>query len=221
MQGHGLAQSLPKQKKKKQERKKETCWESACKLNVSLVAKSNPPSSMCRRVVMRYSYGLPPNFESPDALHQCPTEHLRGNSRGRCKLPQTIESKPNCQGQSFALSTTALGRDCTRAAPWAVRKPISQAWNPFFIFHANTPFVSWGSQSWCLARKKHGQPSLLSPWYFFVCSVYQVVAENSLSLRWCELSSRKEIEGGRRRPLSLAAQRQFVQGGWTLADLAK
>ena len=128
------------------------------------------------------------------------------------KLCSTIVSKLTCQRPSLSLTTKALG---TRG-PVRADQGTKKQKNSFFVFHVD----AWAeSANACAWRDKSTRSHIYSlrgnSTYAQSIRQWQ---KNSLSFRWChgvELNKRrkKEIEGGRRWLMSLAAQRQLVANG--------
>ena len=68
-----------------------------------------------------------------------------------------------------------------------------------FVLRVKAPCVSWGSQSWCLARKKHGHAAIFTV-SMIILRMQRQSGNGGMTvwarLRWCDLSS---TSGGRRR----------------------
>ena len=106
-------------------------------------------------------------------------------------------------------------------AVWEQNKPR----NSLLVSHVDAPCINWGRQSCCLVRKE----SMAAIHSLHSNSTHaQSIRQrqkNTLSLRWCELSS---TSGGRRRSREEEdghspwrpgrASLPFIKIGWPLAD---
>ena len=142
-----------------------------------------------------------------------------------------FESEIKVQGQSSVGHILNLSRKRKSLAKWCsgefwlVSRFLLQ--NSLFVSHTHGLCVTWGNQSWCLARKKNvGRNIYILNGNSWPAQLNRQRQKNSLSLCLCELSTanggrRIKIEGASRRPRTFSTQRQLVEKGWTLANLGE